>query len=135
MAYTTCMNGKINVEKQVAYWCKGGREDWTVGVDLVKRGRVRHGMFFVHLALEKTLKAHVCKATRDFAPKIHSLIRLLELSTLDASEEQRDTLAKLTRFNLAGRYPDSLEPQVTKRFAMEEVASARKVYLWLRNQF
>jgi len=29
-------------------------------------------MFFVHVALEKTLKAHVCEATRDLAPKIHS---------------------------------------------------------------
>jgi hypothetical protein len=34
----------------------------------VARGRTRHGLFFAHLALEKTLKAHVCRATNENWP-------------------------------------------------------------------
>ncbi|NCO95976.1 MAG: HEPN domain-containing protein, partial [Armatimonadetes bacterium] len=52
----------IDVEKQVAYWRDGAKEDWEVAQELVDRGRTRHGLFFGHLALEKLLKAHVCRA-------------------------------------------------------------------------
>ena len=57
----------IDIAQQIAYWRSGAREDWSVAVDLVERGRTRHGLFFVHLAIEKALKAHVCERTQDLA--------------------------------------------------------------------
>lgn len=70
----------INIEKQIAHWRKGSQEDWEVAKDLVERRRVRHGLFFAHLALEKILKAHACKALNDIAPPIHNLVRLVDLA-------------------------------------------------------
>jgi hypothetical protein len=64
----------IDIEKQVAYWREGAAEDWLVAVELVDLGRTRHGLFFAHLALEKMLKAHVCRVTQDLAPRIHPLL-------------------------------------------------------------
>ena len=68
----------IDVPAQIAYWKSGAEEDWQVAVDLVRLGRVRHGLFFAHLALEKVLKAHVCRVTRDVPPRLHLLLRLAE---------------------------------------------------------
>lgn len=97
-------NSEINAEKQILYWQSSSEEDGAVGNGLVKDGKVRHGLFFVHLALEKLLNAHVCKTTNDFAPKTHALLRLAELSGLSASDDQLDFLATFDQYNLAGRY-------------------------------
>jgi len=134
-AYIVCMKGQINVERQIAYWRKGGLEDWTVGYDLVKRGTTRHGLFFVHLALEKTLKAHVCKATQDFAPKLHTLLVLAQKAALPVSEEQKDFLTTFDRFNIAGRYPESRGPGPTKSEAAKQLVRAQEMFEWLTKQF
>ena len=94
----------IDVEKQVAYWRTGAAEDWQVAVELVNLGRTRHGLFFAHLALEKILKAHVCRTTRDVPPRMHPLLRLAERSELALSEEQRAFLAHFDRYQIEGRY-------------------------------
>jgi hypothetical protein len=63
----------IDVEKQIAYWRAGAAEDWQVAQELINLGRTRHGLFFAHL-LEKLLKAHVCRATRERASGNDNLI-------------------------------------------------------------
>ena len=86
----------IDIKKQIAYWRNSSDEDQEVARELVDMGRTRHGLFLAHLALEKMLKAHVCRTTRNLAPKIHNLVRLAELATLSISTGQR---ALLGRFN------------------------------------
>lgn len=103
----------IDIEKLVAFWQEGAQEDLTVAQELLERGRIRHGLFFLHLALEKLLKAHVCRQTRDLAPRSHNLVRLAEVAGLDLPESCMDTLAVMNPFVLAGRYPDSPFPLPT----------------------
>lgn len=95
----------IDIDKQIVHWRDGAKEDIEVARELVARGRNRHGLFLAHLALEKVLKAHVCRHTRDLAPRIHSLVRLAELASIKPNKEQLDTLAEMNAFNLEGRYP------------------------------
>lgn len=45
----------FDIEQQADYWRQGAQEDWDAGQALVERGYLRHGLFFVHLALEKIL--------------------------------------------------------------------------------
>ena len=47
----------IDIQAQIAFWRVGAREDWTVALELVERGRTRHGLSFAHLAIEKALKS------------------------------------------------------------------------------
>ena len=124
----------INVEKQVTYWHDGAVEDWEVAGGLISEHKIRHGLFFAHLSLEKLLKAHVCLHTQDLAPRIHNLIRLAELTTLHLSSEQIDILADMNVFSLEGRYPDSFTPPPSRAEAKEYLDRAQKVYEWLRNQ-
>ncbi len=55
----------LDIEGQIDYWRRGSEEDWEVAVRLVRDGKSRHGLLFAHLALEKALKALVCRHTRD----------------------------------------------------------------------
>lgn len=124
----------IDTGKQIAYWCSGAQEDWEVARDLIHNQKVRHGLFFVHLALEKLLKAHVCRYTNDLAPRLHNLVRLAELSSLPLSQAQIDILAEMNAFNIEGRYPDTLAPLPSQKEANEYLCRAAEVYQWLMNQ-
>jgi HEPN domain-containing protein len=124
----------VDVIKQISYWCSSAEEDWEVANRLIKAKKVRHGLFFVHLAMEKVLKAHVCKQTLDLAPRIHNLIRLAELSSLELNPGQQDLLAELNAFNIEGRYPESLLPPPTVAEAKAYLKQAKEIYQWLMNQ-
>ena len=123
----------IDVEKQVSYWRTGAQEDWEVAQELVSKGRIRHGLFFAHLALEKALKAHVCRKTRDLAPRTHNLTRLAELATVELQPEQKDTLAAMNACNIEGRYPEFLPPPPTVSEAQAYITRAQEVFQCLMN--
>jgi HEPN domain-containing protein len=72
----------VAVEKHIAYWLNGAIEDWEAAKSLIALGKSRHGLFFLHLALEKALKARICQFSGDIAPRVHNLVRLAELSGL-----------------------------------------------------
>jgi HEPN domain-containing protein len=77
-------------------------------------------LFFLHLAMEKLLKALVCKATQKPAPYIHSLPLLAGRAAARLDASQMNFLAGFDRFNLAARYPDDLAP-------MPKIAGATKL--------
>ncbi len=124
----------IDIGKQVAFWRKSASEDWEVAQELVHNGRARHGLFFAHLALEKGLKAHVCRVTGDLPPRIHNLVRLAELSALPLTQEQLEVLAEMNAFSIEGRYPDTLSPPPDRATAQGYLARAGEVFQWLISQ-
>lgn len=58
----------VDIAKHIAHWRRGALMDWRVANELIENRRYAHGLFFAHLAIEKMLKAHVCKATGNIAP-------------------------------------------------------------------
>jgi len=121
----------IDISKQITYWQESAREDWEVAIELVGNNRSRHGLFFAHLALEKILKAHVCKETRDLAPKIHNLIDLAQLANLTLTSHQSDIFTEMNSFNIRGRYPDSLSTKSTKEETRYYIKRAEEIFKWL----
>jgi HEPN domain-containing protein len=121
----------IDIDKQMAYWRDGAQEDWNVACELVNDGHTRHGLFFAHLALEKMLKAHVCRHTRDLAPRIHNLVRLAELAGVNPSQEQMEVLAETNVFNIEGRYAETFTPPPTLAQARAYLTRAEEVFQWL----
>jgi HEPN domain-containing protein len=69
----------LNAERQSVFWLESAREDWEVAGELVAKGRTRHGLFFAHLAMEKALKARVCRAMDETPPRTHELARAKEI--------------------------------------------------------
>ena len=124
----------IDIDKQVTYWRNGAIEDWEVAQELVSKGRGRHGLFFAHLAIEKLMKAHVCRHTQDLAPRIHNLVRLAEMAALSLNQTQIDIIAEMNAFSIEGRYPDSLISPLSQGEAQDYLSRAEEVYQWLMNQ-
>jgi len=92
----------LDLEKQIAHWRAGAREDWDAAADLVEQDRMRHGLFFAHLAIKKLLKAHVCSRTGALAPRIHSLLRLAVRAGMELTAEQKVFLGRFDRFQIQG---------------------------------
>lgn len=124
----------IDIQKQIDYWRTGAGEDLQVAVELIDLGRTRHGLFFAHLALEKMLKAHVCRDTNKLAPYIHPLLRLEKRTKLNLTEEQRVFLARFDRYQLEGRYPNMLPAAPDMDTARQELRQAREIFTWLNQQ-
>jgi HEPN domain-containing protein len=121
----------VDIREQVAYWRDGAKDDWDAAKQLIDGGKIRQGMFFAHLALEKILKAHVCKNTDKLAPKIHNLVRLAEIAQLQLKPEDIEILAEMNEFNLEGRYPISFVPPPTKNESLEFMKKAKGIFEWL----
>jgi HEPN domain-containing protein len=69
------------------------------------------------------------------APRLHTLLRLAERTDLKLSEEQREFLARFDKYQIEGRYPDSLPPQPTIELARTELNQAEAMFTWLNQQF
>ena len=114
--------------QQVRYWRSGAEGDWRVGVALIRSRKTRHGLFFLHLALEKVLKAHVCQTSGTHAPRIHALPVLAERSGVGLTTPQRNVLMVMDRYNLAGRYPDAWSHPPRGQSLRDLVRRCREVY-------
>jgi HEPN domain-containing protein len=124
----------VDIAQQIAHWRDGAREEWQVAAELLEKGRIRHALFFTHLAIEKALKAHVCRHTGDLAPRTHNLVRLAEAAGLKVPSESRDVLGEMNEFVLTGRYPDASANVPTLSDARVQHQRAQGVFLWLMQQ-
>ncbi|MCL5773342.1 MAG: HEPN domain-containing protein [Firmicutes bacterium] len=124
----------INPDKQVVYWKEGAQEDWEAANELMENGRIRQALFFVHLSMEKLIKAHVSRNTRDLPPRTHNLVRLADLTGIPFTKDQLEILAEINSFSLEGRYPESFSPPPTISEAKAYFAKAQEVFTWLMNQ-
>ena len=123
------------IEKQIAYWRDSALEEWEVANELLTLGRIRHALFWAHLALEKMLKAHVFQQSKQQPPKIHNLSRLLTMTGLETDQDKKHLLAEMNRYNSEGRY--ALHP-VTLPDANQIQAYWHRIestLQWLLNQF
>ncbi|MEO5333133.1 MAG: HEPN domain-containing protein [Magnetococcus sp. YQC-5] len=121
----------MNVDKQVDYWRIGSDQDWKVAVDLINREEHRHGLFLLHLAMEKLLKALVCRVTKEFPPRTHNLLTLRESAELELSLDWLELLGRINALCLLGRYPDDPMETIPKPVARQYITEAEKVRQWL----
>ncbi|PZX58151.1 HEPN domain-containing protein [Algoriphagus chordae] len=122
----------MNVENQIDYWRKGATEDFEVAELLIEKGRFLHGLFFCHLVMEKILKTHVVKTSKQLAPKSHNLIYLSERSGLSIQDENLNFFGILMKYQLEGRYPDYKPYIPEKKLVKSYLKETQKVLLWLK---
>ena len=124
----------VDVPKQVDYWRTSSDEDFAAAESLLEKGHLRHGLFFAHLAIEKMLKAHVTRQTKDIPPRIHNLIRLAEIAELELDTERVELLREFGAYQLEGRYPDSEQVSVDPSFARDEISRTKEILVWLKKR-
>ena len=124
----------VDITKQIGYWQKGADEDWDVAKQLIDSSKIRHGLFFAHLALEKMLKAHYTKNKNECPPKIHNLLRIAELAEIDLDIEKKDVLSTINRFCMEGRYPDSYVVSPSLVEAKKYMQITKGILEWLKQR-
>lgn len=124
----------INFEKHILYWRNSAQEDLDVAANLVASGKIRHGLFFLHLTLEKILKATICKHTKDIPPRTHNLVRLAEISGIEFDNKQIDFFIEMNPMNIEGRYPGTWAELPSQEEAEQYLRKTKKVYEWLITQ-
>lgn len=93
-------------------------------------------LWHCHQAIEKMLKRIIIAKEKELL-KIHDLLKLVNLSEIDLSEEKKEFLKDLNEFYLRSRYPDLLYkplPQPNKKFTQKYFNFTKKMFLWLKKQ-
>jgi HEPN domain-containing protein len=124
----------VDIEEQVKYWTTGSAEDLAAAESLLEKGHLRHCLFFAHLALEKMVKAHVVRTTRDDPLRIHNLVRLAQLAGLKLEDEQERFLRRFDLYQLEGRYPEAQQVVLDPPLARRELQKATEMWQWLKTQ-
>lgn len=124
----------MDIQKQIDYWRDTSDSDIEAAELLLKNGKLTQGMFFVHLALEKILKAHVVRTTKQIPPKIHFLIRLMEIAGLVLPKETVLFLKEFEGYQIEGRYPGPARMVMDERQAMDDCKKADEIRSWLKSQ-
>ena len=94
-------------EQHIAHWLAQSKDDWESSELLFAGKKYLHSLFFAHLSLEKICKAHwINSAEINIPPKTHNLIFLLSQTALELSDNQKEFLLDLNRFQIEGRYPE-----------------------------
>jgi HEPN domain-containing protein len=121
----------VDMEKQVIHWCGGAHEALESARLLIESGKTHLGLFLVHLAIEKALKALVCRHTNELAPREHNLLKLAKRAGLSLTESQEDILADTNAYNIEGRYPDAAGQLTTRAEAHNAYNRAERMFQWL----
>jgi len=124
----------LDLGKQIDYWLNAAKPDMEVAEFLINTGRGRYGLFFCHLAVEKTLNALVVKAIQDLAPKSHNLTYLADKAGLDLDADTKEFFAFLMRYQLEGRYPEFYPPPVDPKQATAALTQTKELIEWLRQK-
>ena len=124
----------MDIRRQIEYWLDGSQDDIEAAAVLLEKRKIRQSLFFAHLAVEKSLKAHVSKVTETLPPRTHDLLRLAELAGILLEPPRRTFLARLQRFCMEGRYPDFPIETPELDEARAELDMARETRSWLVKQ-
>jgi HEPN domain-containing protein len=125
--------GKSN--KLQTYWSKSSKKDFESAQEIVHNTkRYSSALFFMHLSVEKSLKALFVKKHSEPAPYSHNLLSIAAKCELKLTPAIEKTLLEINEFNLESRYPDekfSLEKKATKRFALNQLSKTEEILKWI----
>lgn len=121
----------ITVIEQVKYWTDSAERDYATMEVLLSSKRYPESLFFGHIVLEKMLKAFVVLETKEQPPKIHNLVVLEKMATLNLGDDVKDYFVVVNTFNIRARYDDykkAFYKTCTKEYAEENMQKIIKIY-------
>jgi len=126
------MNNKETIVKHLV---DSSDDDFNTMLILFDSKSYHWSLFIGHIVIEKLLKAIYVKEKGEYAPFIHNLYRLAELSGLVLNEEQVDSLYRITTFNLNARYDDYKKEfylMCTPEFTAEWINKIKSLRQWIK---
>lgn len=122
-------------ELQINYWLTGATHDFESCIAIFNDAK-RYGaaLFFLHLSIEKILKALFVARNSQYAPMTHNLLQLAESCQLECDAIQEQKLATINEFNMVTRYPSQkydFYTKATKEFSEAQIAEGREIFNWI----
>lgn len=90
----------------IKYWQESAFDSLDTSNTLFMPGKYHHCLFFLHLAVEKMLKAVFVKRNNITPPVTHDLVRLAVTAGLPMDDNRKLELAEISSFNVSARYDD-----------------------------
>ena len=123
------------LQAQLDYWIEGSIDDMsTANAIFEKTDRYGASLFFLHLCLEKQLKALFVKKFGVYAPLSHNLLSLAERCDLPLNVEQEIWFAEINEFNMMTRYPmekTDFYRQASREFADLHLNHGKVLQQWI----
>jgi HEPN domain-containing protein len=117
--------------KRFDFWKHSSEEEIKSASILLKKKKLRQSLFFIHLSLEKILKALFIKKKRAHPPITHNLKYLADQLELELTEERENFLIEATAFNIEARYPDEESPMPELKYVKQKYEEALEILKWL----
>ena len=121
------------MQEDVANWVKLAEYDLGTAEDMIRSVRYLYVLFGCQQAIEKMLKAFVVQETKEFPPKTHDLIKLVEITGLTVDEKKKEFMKKLSYYYIETRYPAELEDiivEIDEALAKEYLETTKEVFKW-----
>jgi HEPN domain-containing protein len=125
------------MEKRTQEWLRQADYDMDTAEYIQKGGRNLHAVFMCHLAVEKALKGWYYEKRREFPPKSHSLVFLLNEIGIKPPEAHGRFIVRLSEASIPTRYPEDLakvERDFTGGIVADILARGREVIAWIKTQ-
>ena len=122
-------------EEYIQFWITQAEDDWQTVYILFEKKKYLQSLFFMHLAIEKIAKAFWIRDNdTNIPPKTHNLVYLISQTKVELSEDDKEFLLNINRFQIEGRYPDYVS-QLYKicddTFTSQTIAFTEKLKTWL----
>lgn len=129
-------NKNIDIIAIRNYWISEAKDDLKVAEHLFDKSDYSYSLFFGHLAIEKLLKAIFVTEHKKHAPPIHNLVRLARGAKVSLDKDRTGSLATITAFNIAARYPDikrKFRQKCTKEYTTQQLKIIKEIFNWLQS--
>ncbi len=118
-------------EKAVNIWVEGAIDALDTCDKLFKSKKYHHALFFLHLALEKIIKALYISKLDESPPYIHDLKELIVLIEMNIEKEELEQLEEISKYNVSARYDDykyKIFKLATKEYVLKWIKIGKKLY-------
>ncbi len=125
-------------QKNVEYLKDGSLSDYQAAQAIAQLAKKNaHALFFLHLSIEKALKALFVQNISDFAPLSHNLLMLAQKCACNFEQSDKYILSDINEFNLSTRYPseiDELQKIATDDFTNRYLTEGQRIQQWILAQ-
>lgn len=122
------------LKKRFEFWKKSSEEEIAAASVLLSKKKLRQSLFFIHLSIEKMLKALFVKIKKEHPPLTHNLRYLAKKIDLKLTQEKEAFLIEATAFNIEARYPDEDYQPPKLTYVKKKYKESLEVLKWLRKK-
>ncbi len=120
------------------YWIESSQDTFDTAKTLLENNKFVHSMFFLHLSIEKMLKALFVNQNQSESPFGHNLQNIAsKIKNINFDKNTMELFAQITTFNISGRYDDykkNFYNICNLEFATNYSNKGKELLEWLKSQ-